>query len=271
MINQKLLEKVRPWIESQLGYSLPAKATESPALGPLSAGNLIGALFGVRVDDVVAFSASSEWHDQLRPILNEIHPDLLFSIAGTYELSRVTLPDGWAVWGPVPCYVASEHTWKSVNDSRVEHLTEEQVAEIDWDIFWHCGKTDSLAHFGIYEDDRLVALSSVNDHGFDVYEIGVDAVQGSQGRGLGTAVVGAAGDWILDQGATPFASAAAWNVPSGRNLRKLGLQYTYSALIGRRGEFKVPPQPIGQPLPGYEVYDHYPRWAMNRDILETRE
>ncbi|HIF73117.1 MAG TPA: hypothetical protein EYQ61_11260 [Dehalococcoidia bacterium] len=271
MIDRNLLDKVRPWIEASLGYPLPEAGDGTPTLGATPVGVDVGPFFAVRVDDVVAVSARSEWHEDLRPILDEIHPDLLFSVAGTFEFSRVTLPDGVAVWGPVPCYVADETTWKSANDPRVVKLTESQVSEIDWKIFWHCAGPESLAHFGIYEGGKLVSLSSVLDKGFSIYEIGVDAVQGSQARGLGTAVVGAAGDWILEHGATPFASAAAWNIASGRNLRRLGLQYTYSALISWEGEFMIPPQPIGQPLPEHAVYDKYPRWAMNKDILDNPE
>lgn len=269
MIDKKLIDKVRPKIEASLGYPLPEQAVDSPSLGATPEGADNGGFFAVRIDDVVAISARPEWHDKLRHILNDIHPDLLFSVAGAFEISRVTLLDGVAIWGPVPCYVADESTWKPVNDPRVAKLSKKQVGEINWSIFWHCVSPKSLAHFGIYEGEQLVALSTVNDNGFKVYEIGVDTVQGSQGQGHGTAVVSAAGDWILEQGATPFASAADWNIASGRNLRRLGLTYTYSTLISWKGKFMVPPQPIGQPLPDYAVYDYYPRWAMNKDILEN--
>ncbi len=271
MIDKNLLDKVRPWIEASLGYPLPNNAVDAPSLGATPEGANVGPFFAVRIDDVVAVSARPEWHDRLRPVLDNIHPDLLFSVAGMFEISRVTLPDGIAVWGPVPCYVANEATWKPVNDPRVSKLSKDQLDEIDWSIFWHCAGPKALAHFGIYEGGQLMALSSVSDNGFKVYEIGVDAVQGSQGQGLGTAVVSAAGDWILERGATPFAGAAPWNIASGRNLRRLGLTYTYSALISWEGKFMVPPQPIGQPLPNYPVYDKYPRWAMNKDILENPE
>ena len=271
MIDRILLEKVRPWIEASLGYPLPGTGDGTPTLGATPVGVEVGPFFAVRIDDVVAVSARSEWHEQLRPILDNLHPDLLFSVTGSYELSRVTLPDDVAVWGPVPCYVANEETWKPVDDTRVVRLTQAQRDEIDWKVFWHSGGPDSIAHWGIYEDERLIALSSATDKGHNIYEIGVDATQGSQAKGLGSAVVSAAGNWILEQGATPFASAADWNIPSGRNLRKLGLTYTYSALISQVGEFKIPPQPIGQPLPGHPVYDMYPRWAMNKDILENPE
>ncbi len=271
MINRDLLERVRPLIEASLGYRLPDKQGALPTLGQTPEGVDVGPFFAVRIDDIVAVSARAEWHDQLRTLLDDIHSDLLFSVAGSYELSRITLPDGVAVWGPVPCYVADETTWRSVNDARVVKLTDTQISDIDWRVFWHCVGPSALAHFGIFEDERLVSLSSVSDKGHEVFEIGVDAVRGSQARGLGTAVVGAAGDWILEQGATPFASAADWNIPSGRNLRRVGMKYAYSTLIGSEGEFMVPPQPIGQPLPGQPVFDYYPRWAMNKDILEKPE
>ena len=84
-------------------------------------------------------------------------------------------------------------------------------------------------------------------------------------------MVGAAGDFGLAEGAVLFASAALWNIPSGRNLRKMGMEYVYSAMLGQPGPFLVPPQPIGEPLPGTALYDHYPRWAMNKGILERPE
>jgi len=267
-INLNLLDHVRPWIEASLGYPLPNAAEKSPRLGVIPTAVDVGPFFAVRVDDVVASAARSEWHRELRPILDDLHPDLLFSIAGTYELSRVTLIDNVAVWGPVPCYVADESTWRSVKDPRTVKLTESQVAEIDWGVFWHTAGVDALAHFGIYDDDQLLAIASVVDHGHSIFEIGVDVKKDAQLRGLGTAVVGSAGDWILEQGAIPFASAAFWNVPSGRNLRRLGMRYTYSALISRVGKFRVPPQPLGQPRPGDLVFNQYPTWAMNKEILE---
>ncbi|MCH8910818.1 MAG: GNAT family N-acetyltransferase [Chloroflexi bacterium] len=268
MIDRNLLENVRPWIEASLGFPLPDKAGQSPPLGVVPEGVDVGPFFAVRVDQVVAATARREWHEKLRPILDELHSDLLFSVAGMYELSRVTLPDKVAVWGPVPCYVADETTWRPIDDDRPFKLSETQLADVDFEMFWHCAGPGALSHFGIYEDGQLVALSSVADQGHNIYAIGVDARPGSQGRGLGNAVVSAAGNWILEQGAVPFASAAQWNVPSGRNLRRLGMKYTYAAMISWVGPFQVPPQPLGQPLPGHPVFNRYPAWAMNQDILE---
>jgi GNAT superfamily N-acetyltransferase len=147
-------------------------------------------------------------------------------------------------------------------------LDESQVAEANWDVCWHVAGPSGIAQFGVYEGGELMAVASVSDKGHNIYEIGVEARPDSKGRGLGSIVVSAAGDWILAQGAVMFASAAHWNVPSGRNLRRLGMQYTYSALVSWEGEFQVPPQPLGQPIPGQPVYNRYPTWAMNQDIRE---
>ncbi|MDP6666231.1 MAG: GNAT family N-acetyltransferase [Dehalococcoidia bacterium] len=268
MVEQNLLEHVRPWIKASLGYELPGSPTRFPKLDVTPDHEDSQPFFAVRVDQTVAVAARNEWLDELRPILADLHPDLLFSVAGTYELSRVTLPDGVAVWGPVPCYVADESTWRPVDDARSVKLSEPQLAEVDFEMFWHAAGPEGLAHFGVYEDGRLMALASASDKGHSIYEIGVEARQGAQGRGLGTAVVSAAGDWILEQGAVPFASAATWNVPSGRNLRRLGMRYVYSALISWEGPFQVPPQPLGQPMRGQPVFNRYPAWAMNKDIRE---
>ena len=101
-----------------------------------------------------------------------------------------------------------------------------------------------------------------------MYDIGIDALHGSQSRGLGSAVFSAAGNWVLEQGGIPFATAAPWNVPSTRTLRKLGMKYVYSAMFGQTGPFLAPPQPFGQPLPGRPIYNYYPDWAMNKGIHE---
>ena len=56
-------------------------------------------------------------------------------------------------------------------------------------------------------------------------------------------------------------------VPSSRTLLSVGMQYAFSTMTARPGPFKVPPQAPGRPLPDAGIYDQYPRWAMNHDIL----
>jgi RimJ/RimL family protein N-acetyltransferase len=264
----RLFEHVRPWLERQLGFSIRAPdASVRVAEAPSCDGQ--HSLFAVRAGAAVAVAARQEWLDALRLIVEELHPDILFSIAGAYELSRVTLADEVWVFGPVAVYVADETAWRPVDDTRPRRLAAADLETVDWDTFWHCTGASALGHFGIYEDQRLVAMASVSDRGDHIWEIGMDAAPGAKGRGLGTAVVSAVGDFILRSGAIIYATTGHWNVPSGRSLRRLGMRYTHGLMLGMSGPFRVPPQALGEPLPGTPLYDYYPRWAMNKRILET--
>ena len=114
---------------------------------------------------------------------------------------------------------------------------------------------------------KQVALATVIDRGDPVWEIGMEVTPVRTGRGLGRAVVAAAARWILDNGRIVLATVGQFNVPSARTLRSVGLQYTFMDIKGLPGPFKVPPQPLGRPYPEAQVYDYYPRWAINDDIL----
>ena len=157
----RLFEHVRPWLERQLGFSIRAPdASVQVAAAPSREGE--HPLFAVRAGAAVAVAARQEWLDALRLIVEELHPDILFSIAGAYELSRVTLADEVWVFGPVAVYVADETAWRPVDDIRPRRLAAVDLETVDWDTFWHCTGTGALGHFGIYEDQRLVAASRVN-------------------------------------------------------------------------------------------------------------
>jgi GNAT superfamily N-acetyltransferase len=255
-------------MERQLGTGLPDPARASLTVQPGPAGPDAHPLYGVRLDSAVALSVRPEWVPAVKKAAEGLHPDLLFSVLGMYELSRVTLPGGVAVWGPIPNYVADESNWRPVRDGRPVRMTAPQLTAVDWQLFWHCERRP-IGAFGIYEGDWLAAMATVKDHGDSVWEIGVDVAPDAKGRGLGRAVVSAAGDWILENGKTIHATAGPWNVPSSRTLRSVGLEYVFGAVIGRPGPFKVPPQALGEPLPGAEVHDQYPQWAMNNAIRRT--
>ncbi|NQW18781.1 MAG: GNAT family N-acetyltransferase [Chloroflexi bacterium] len=267
--DEQLFDLVRPWIEDTLGCPFPNVGS-----GPLVVETPDHAqpLFGVRRDMDAAFSVREQWIDPVGDLARDLHPDLLFSVTGSYDLSRITLPDGVAVWGPAAYYAADESTWSPISGNTAVRLTPEQVAAVDTRIFWHCEGADTgIAHFGVYEQEQLVALTSVKDHGFKVHEIGIDVLPEAKSQGLGSNVLSATGDWILEQGATIIASVALWNVPSGRNMRRRGLRYVFNNMLGSVGPFKVGPQPLGTPLPGMTMVDLYPKWAMNKAIVERVE
>jgi hypothetical protein len=273
-MDNRLVGLALPWAEKTLGAPLRrdiawpnVNLVAKPAAwdGP-------GAPFiAYRTGMAVNVALREGWLARVEALCRDMHPDLLFSALGTYDLGRIMLPDGFGVWGPVPHYLADVAGWRPVEDDRPVRMSKEQLAAVDWRIFWHCSRKDQLAAFGVYEDGQLVALATVHDHGERIWEIGVDVVPDSTGRRLGSAVVSAAGDWRLENGGLIYATAAAWNVPSSRNLRALGMRYVFSTLKANPAPFRMPPQPLGSPLPGVELRDQYPRWSMNRDILPKEE
>lgn len=266
-----------PWVEKQLGRPLNQNGgwpevdiSESTDKNPF-------VLFrtGMAVHGVVC----EEWLDDVRAVSESLHPDLLFSPVGCYDLSRITLkvpargthPGGTGIWGPVPAYVADSEMWKPIDTGSVIKLSPHQLSEVDWKTFWHCYEKDRLTAFGIYESGNLVALATVKDDGAGLMEIGVDVSPEAKGRRLGSAVVSAVGNWVLDNDGTIFATAAAWNVPSTRNLRSLGMEYAFSGLWAEPAPFRQPPQTLGSPAPGVEMINHYPDWATNKDIKPSPE
>ncbi len=96
MSDAALFEHIRPWVERQLGFPLETETAHGgPKVGPADPDSR--PLFGVKSDAGVAFTARPDWIAGVQAIVDDLHIDLLFSIVGSYELSRVTLPDEYAV------------------------------------------------------------------------------------------------------------------------------------------------------------------------------
>lgn len=223
-------------------------------------------LRAVRIGNSTVISAREEWIHDLRELAGLLHPDILFSTFGAYELARVTLPHGVAVWGPDYYLFGDERTVKVDEDRRVSYLEPADLVGIDYSTFWHC-RPNSLAAFAVFDNKNLVALATVWPIGDPFFEIGMDVLPNARGNGLGGAVVGAAARWILSQGKIVTASAAPFNTPSLRTLRSVGLTYVFSKMKGLEGPMKLFPQQLGVPLPNTPVYNYYPDWAMNSAIL----
>ncbi|MCE2393611.1 GNAT family N-acetyltransferase [Candidatus Poribacteria bacterium] len=261
-----LIEELRPWLDEKIGAKLdllgsepiPVVKTEEGASSPL---------FAARVGERGLVTTERKWLEQLKPIVANLSLDELFSTFGGYELARVLLPDGCGVWGPSWFYVGDENCFRDAGDDRPVQLSAEELAEtVDHRIFWHCFEDEAMTGFGIFEDGKLVSLAAVQAEDDRVWEIGVDTAPEAKGRGLGRAVVSAAGRWILENNRFVFASTAPWNVRSARTLRSVGLQFIMSVMIGTPGPFYAAPQPLGTPYPGAEVYNYYPDWAINKEI-----
>lgn len=269
MADERLLELAQPWIENQLGVPLSQMSGDSTPVVPIGT-DAHGPLRGLKIGEKTIVACRSEWVDRLQVIVDDLDPDLLFSMFGAYELARVTLRDDVGIWGPSWYLFGDEQTWRPLKDDRVVMLGPEELKDVDYRFFWHCDPK-ALAGFAIYDGDRLIALANVWDEGGDVWEIGMDVVQDVKLRGLGRAVVSAAARWILDNGKLVVASTAQFNVPSARTLRSVGLRHVMTSMHGSPGAMNLAPQPLGAPYPGAVTHNLYPRWAMNHEILPKQE
>ena len=268
MSDQSLLASLEPWIESRFGVPTSALGLNPIPVLPVDDDELL--LAGVKIGEAAAVAARPDLVDRLRPVVASLPPDMLFAPLGCYDLARVTLPEGFGIWGPSWLLFGDETTVHPATDGRPVQVSEEDLADADRDVFWHTHIEGSMGRFAVFEDDRLVALATVEDKGDPVWEIGMDVAPDAKGRGLGRAVVAAAAEWILREGRTVMASVGSFNIPSARTLRSVGLRYLINDMRGVPGPFRLPPQPLGRPYPGTDLYDYYPRWAMNQDI-QTRE
>ena len=256
-------------IESTVCAGLDAFGSDPiPVIGrPPHAGG--PALAAIRLDRGALVSARNDWLETLRPVVTNMHPDMLFSTFGAYELARVTQPDGQSAWGPVFFFFGDASTWNDPADPRVVKLGDDDLAEVDYKRFWHCYEGEAHEGYGVVEDGELVALAAICHHAEGIEEIGMDVMPEARGRGVGRAVVGAAGSAIIQRDNLALATTSPWNVPSARTLRAAGLRYSYSQMMsfdGFDGAFPMPAQPLGRPYPGARLVDYYPYWAMNQDV-----
>ncbi len=270
MTNAPLFERLEPWIEGYLGAPLSALGGPPAPVAVREEAHGGDPLTALRLGERAAVVVTDpEWPAKLRPVVARTHPDMLFSAFGCYELTRALSEEGISVWGPNWHLFGDEAAVMAAAgpvEDAVEAVPPEELARVDFDLFWHC-RLRSVAAFGVHEDGELAALATVVDRGGPVLEIGMEVAPGAKGRGLGRAVVAAAARWIVESGSVALATVAGFNVPSARTLRSVGLEYIFMDLEGKRGPVMVPPQTLGAPHPGAKLYDYYPGWAMNQDIL----
>lgn len=256
-------------IESTVGAGLDAFGSDPiPVIGQPSDFSGLP-LAAIRLGRGALVSARNDWLEALRPVVTNTHAEMLFSVFGAYELARVTQPDGYSAWGPVFFFFGDASTWKDPRDPRVVRLSEDDLAAVDYARFWHCYSGEAHDGFGVMEDGELVALAAVIHYGKGVEEIGMDVMPEARGRGVGRAVVGAAGTAIIERGNLALATTSPWNVPSARTLRSAGFRYSYSQMMAFDmfdGAFPMPAQPLGRPYPGARMVNYYPHWAMNQDV-----
>ncbi|MYB48578.1 MAG: GNAT family N-acetyltransferase [Dehalococcoidia bacterium] len=267
MISDSLQETITGWAEQLIGVPLSALGGHPiPVLTPDREPQRDHPLVIIRCGDGSALVANQDLCEAIRPVMPDLHADLVFSPFGTYEIARATLPLGITIWGPSFYLFGDRNTVRPASDERVVQVGASELAEVDYSIFWHC-QQNALAGFAVYEGDEVAALATVTSHGEPVWEIGMETHPDAQTRGLGHAVVNAAANWILENDRIVLATVGTFNIPSARTLRSVGLRYAFMTIDGRPGPFMVQPQPLGSPRPGETLYNYYPDWAITKGIL----
>ena len=179
MSDQSLLASLESWIEARFGVPTSALGLDPVPVLPAGEGGL--PLAGVKIGEAAAVAARPDLVDRLRPVVASLPPDMLFAPLGCYDLARVTLAEGFGIWGPSWLLFGDETTVHPATDGRPVQVSEEDLADADRDVFWHTHIEGSMGRFAVYEDDRLVALATVEDKGDPVWEIGMDVAAGREG------------------------------------------------------------------------------------------
>ena len=256
MSDQSLLASLESWIEGRSG--LPAKDLGLDPVPVFPAGEGGPVLAGVKIGEAAAVVARPDLVARLRPVVAALPPDMLFSPLGCYDLARVTLPEGFGIWGPSwllfgtrPRYILPPTTGPCRSRRRIS-LTRTGTCS---------GTPTSRAPWADSLSLRRTGWWRWRPWRTRETRCGRSAWTWCPTRRAADwagRVVSAAAAWILREGRTVMASVGPFNIPSARTLRSVGLRYLIGDIRGKEGPFRVPPQPLGRPLPGADVYDYTP-------------
>tara|TARA_Y100001934_G_C12293003_1_gene745846 strand:+ start:1 stop:738 length:738 start_codon:yes stop_codon:yes gene_type:complete len=225
----------------------------------------------IKINEKVGFAANRGVIKNLQPVISKLSKEEVFSTFGSFEISKITLPLGYGVWGPTWFMFTDKYSVDFSKGMNVVDLKKKEIAKIDNKIFWHVAIDESIKSYGVYKNNNLLAVSSIQHRGEDVYEISMDVHPCAQSSGLGKAVVSKAVNYIINIGKIAMASVGVFNIPSNRTLRASGMELLIVDMKGLPGDFMVEPQALGVPLRGYNVLNRYPFWAMNNNIKENLE
>ncbi|MBT4504845.1 MAG: GNAT family N-acetyltransferase [Gemmatimonadetes bacterium] len=175
--------------------------------------------------------AAPEIIDVVRATIDCLHTWELFSTLGVAELDRALHRVGHEALGGAIHYTLSETDYASggpVTDACSERLLLSDDPPIDGHF-----DGDYLDAFAVEEDGKCVSKAQIRWKTKEFIEIAVDTEVGYRGRGYGRAVVAAATDWILDQGAAGHYPVTPDNLPSCRIARSLGYKVGWFEIFGR--------------------------------------
>jgi len=269
-LSSKILDRISGWIAKYYGINISDLTVNQKYISELSL-EYSFPFRAVKINGKTAFTANKYIIKNLEPIISKLSTDEIFSTFGSFELSKITLPFGYGVWGPTWFMFTDTFCFDFSKDINVIDINEIEILKIDNKIFWHVAIQESIKSYGVYKNNNLIAVSTVQDRGDDVYEISMDVHPNAQSSGLGKALVSKAVNYVISLDKIAMASVGIFNIPSNRTLRSVGMEMLITDMKGLPGDFMIEPQPLGEPAPGYTVLNRYPYWAMNQNIKENFE
>lgn len=252
MVTANLDVRVQIHLEEKLGVpfsGFPASGAEVRE-SPKRTDKRESRLFIIRIGDTAWATAIPRVATVLSPIINSLTVSELFSPLGLAELSRALGPEDTDA-----LTLGFDYTLTDVRDFRPAPERHAAVAltrkGISPDAF-HCeldnlppqpDSDDCVWAFACYRDDaettelakfgpNCVSAAAVFWKSDGLVEVGVGTAEPFRGQGYALAVVSAATQFILDQGAVAWYGAEATNIPSLRIARRLGYRFGWQTIWG---------------------------------------
>ena len=181
----------------------------------------------VRIGGVAVGTAIPRVLRAIAPIVDQLDIWELFSPFGLSELSRALSGQGIKARGGGFHYVALPIQPRSLEDPGVE-----TVAMLDAQMTPRSELFDKqwFDAFAVIREGQQASLSRIRWKTRDFIEIAVETHEAYRGRGLGTAVVAAATEWIHSRGCAAHYPVLPSNLPSVRIARRLGFTVAWQEI-----------------------------------------
>ena len=222
-------DRVRDYLEETLGLPLEDlpegripilefsdRCTSTSKFGSVQKNRLLIRRIGSRV---IAL-ATPEIIDVVRAVINGLHAWELFSTLGVAELDRALRPIGHEALGGALRYTLSETDYTGGRSAMGPHP--EKLLVSDHPPTGGRFDAEYLDAFGVVEDGKHVSKAHIRWKTKEFIEVAVHTDEPYRKRGYGRAVVTAATDWLLSQGAAGLYPVTPDNLPSCRIARSLG-------------------------------------------------
>lgn len=222
-------EYVGCYLETDLGFplhSMPPKGVEVRA-SPRRRDQEDARMLIVRIDQGALATGIPRVITTITPVVHQLGIWELFSPFGLAELSRALASEHIEVKGGGFHYTLTDKQYcplQTLSEKPIKLLLEGMLPEKE---LFDKKRFDA---FAIYQEGRQAALSQVSWKTEKFIEISVETHEAFRQRGYGLAVVAAAVEWILAQGAVAHYATLPSNIPSVRIARKLGFTLTWQEI-----------------------------------------